>query len=206
MDRPLYILHNRAMPWGDYGDILLSGMTAHLDRENGLLQLERAGPFVPPIAITGFDARGYSHIVVTEAYRALLEDSGLSGLRFLPVAKKRIVYLDWQLWDQMADQPAEYPEGDEPEAYILVRPHDPGIADQMGLLWEVCLEIHARTERKHLGSGRWDEDIYVAGASWDGTDWFRAAGVGYIYVSEDARRWLERTASEWITLKPAHVR
>jgi hypothetical protein len=37
-------------PWGDYGSILQHGMTAHLGRNpEGLAQLERTGPFIPPI-------------------------------------------------------------------------------------------------------------------------------------------------------------
>jgi hypothetical protein len=126
------------MPWGDDGDMLLSGMTAHLDREDGLLQLERTGPLVPPIAITGIDATGYSQIVVTEEFKSLLETTDLCGARFLPVIKRHIVRLDWQLWDQTADEPAEYPDSGEPEDYILARPHDQAVADQMGALWELC--------------------------------------------------------------------
>jgi hypothetical protein len=206
MDGSFYILRNRSMPWGDYGDILLSGMTGHLDRENGLLQLERTGPFVPPITITGFDANGYEHIVVTDAFKSSLETASLSGLRFLPVVKRRIVRLDWQTWDQTAEKPGEYPQSYEPEDYILLRRHDQEIADQMGRLWEVCLEEHARTERRQTGQGPWGEDIYLLRASWDGTDWFRAAGVGYTYVSETARLWLEHTLGQWVMLEAARVR
>ena len=72
------------MPWGDYGNILLTGMTSHLDREDGRLQLERTGPFVPPIALSGI-----ADIVVTDAFRSALEASGLTGLRFQPVIKRR---------------------------------------------------------------------------------------------------------------------
>ena len=43
----IYKLKNREMNWGDYDDILVSGMTAHLERHNDLLQLERTGPYVP---------------------------------------------------------------------------------------------------------------------------------------------------------------
>jgi hypothetical protein len=154
MDKPAYILHNRRMPWGDYGDTLLSGMSSHLDRGNGLLQLERTGPFVPPITKSGIDARGHGQLVVTDTYRSLLETTKFSGLSFLPVIKKRIVHLEWQTWDQTARKPAEYPETYEPEDYILARRHDQALADQMGALWELCLEEHARTDRMHVGPGR----------------------------------------------------
>jgi hypothetical protein len=39
--------------WGDYGDMLRHGMTNHLDRSGESLQLERTGPFVPPVTFPG---------------------------------------------------------------------------------------------------------------------------------------------------------
>jgi len=33
--------------WGDYGDILQHGMTAHLPRVDGKLALERTGSYIP---------------------------------------------------------------------------------------------------------------------------------------------------------------
>lgn len=61
----VYILRQPEFPWGDYGAILVSGMTAHLGREDGLLQLERTGPFVPPLFMPGV-----GDIVVTEQFKA----------------------------------------------------------------------------------------------------------------------------------------
>lgn len=48
----MYVLRNaptRWDHWGDYADILINGVTRHLGRKGELLQLERAGPYVPPI-------------------------------------------------------------------------------------------------------------------------------------------------------------
>ena len=83
----IYALDASRMPWGDYGCILLSGMTSHLERQNGLLQLERTGPFVPPISLPGI-----ADIVVTNDFKHLLEGSGLTGFTFQPVIKKHIVF------------------------------------------------------------------------------------------------------------------
>jgi len=89
------------MPWGDYGSILASGMSAHLPRKDGLMQLERTGPFIPPISLPGI-----GDIIVTDAFRAELESSGLSGFTFAPVMKARIVELNWEAWaDEDGDQP-----------------------------------------------------------------------------------------------------
>ena len=39
--------------WGDYGSILINGMSRHLPRKDNLIQLERTGPFIPPITLPG---------------------------------------------------------------------------------------------------------------------------------------------------------
>ncbi|MHC9538067.1 MAG: hypothetical protein AB9903_00960 [Vulcanimicrobiota bacterium] len=79
---PYYILRNCDVPWGDYGYILHSGMTSHLGRKNELLQLERTGPFVPPITDSGS-----CDFVMTDDFNKKLESSGLTGFSFLPVKK-----------------------------------------------------------------------------------------------------------------------
>jgi len=95
-----FIVENGAAPWGDYGDLLVSGMTARND--DGRLEIERTGPFVPPITISGLWT-----VVVTDAFRGELERSHLRGISFEPVAKKRIVALDWRRWNLEADKPLE---------------------------------------------------------------------------------------------------
>jgi hypothetical protein len=188
------------MPWGDYGCILLSGMTSHLERQNGLLQLERTGPFVPPISLPGI-----ADIVVTNDFKHLLEGSGLTGFTFQPVIKKHIVFLEWEKWDKKSEEPLEYPGTSEPEDYILERAHSPELAQQIGDLWELCLEECAEVERQQIGPQRWDVEIFVVQSSWNERDWFRARGVGYNYVSERAKHWLERTVPEWVSFDPVHV-
>lgn len=69
--------------WGDYGDILQHGMTAHSRRVDGKLALERTGPYIPPITLPGI-----GDIVLTSEARQLLEASDLSGFSFAPVEKK----------------------------------------------------------------------------------------------------------------------
>src|SRR5262249_59136768 len=81
-----YRIAARKMPWGDYGSILVSGMSAHLPRKDGLIQLERTAPFVPPISFPGI-----GDVVVTNAFRAELEASELTGFTFIPIVKARIV-------------------------------------------------------------------------------------------------------------------
>ncbi len=80
--------------WGDYGRILQHGMAYHLPGTEGLLALERTGPFVPPITIPGL-----GDVVLTSSARELLESSGLTGFSFRPVKKVLTVELHWENWD-----------------------------------------------------------------------------------------------------------
>lgn len=197
-----YILDNAEMPWGDYGSILLSGMTSHLSRKKGLLQLERTGPFVPAITCSGV-----SDLIVTDEFKSKLQESGLTGFSFMPVVKKHIVELDWTTWDKSKDDPLVIPTSGEPEDYILPKKHNPKVAEEMGAMWEMKIEEGAKTEkRKAQVPKRWSQyDIYLLSDSWNGSDFFTAEGVGYIYVSEKAKLLLERNAGEWLKFEKALV-
>jgi hypothetical protein len=191
---PVYVLERPGLvDWGDYGDILIGGMAAR-NEETGLLELERIGPFIPPITDAGLRA-----LIVTDDFRKQLESSGLLGITFRPVVKKRIVHLEWENWDWNAEEPEEYPETGEPEDYILGRPHSPELAQQMGDLWELYLEEHAVTTR--TGTNFLDTTIYLELASWDGTDVFRATGVLHNFVSSRAKTWLQATIPRWVSFR-----
>ena len=194
----VYRLDARKMPWGDYGRILASGMSAHLPRKDGLIQLERTAPFVPPISFPGI-----GDIVVTHAFRAELEASGLVGFTFAPVMKARIVESKWETWDRSAPKPAAYPTGGEPENYILASPHQPELADRIGALWEIVPGLGGTVERRRTGEGPRDVDVILrpSGAS----DVFRAEGVRYNYVTQRAMEWLLARASDWVQGLPARV-
>jgi hypothetical protein len=153
-------------------------MSTHLPRKNGLIQLERTGPFVPPISFPGI-----ADVVVTDSFRTALEGSGLTGFTFQPLIKARIVDLDWSAWDQLSSDPPVYPSSGEPEDYILERPHSEEMAARIGDLWEVCLEAHDPVERV-----------------WEiGIDWF--CGRTELWVSERAKDWLQRQAGRWIAFE-----
>lgn len=173
-----YILSAAKTPWGDYGDILGQGMSSHLARHNGLLQLERTGPFVPPITFPGI-----SDVVVTDDFKTNLENSELIGISFRPVIKARIVRLDWQDWSRTQEQPPEYPTSGEPEDYILGNAHDADLAERIGALWEIC--VH-----------------FLANPAQVDSDWFRLTPDGYNYVSEVAKTLLERRVPEWVQFLP----
>src|SRR6202020_580856 len=99
--------------WGDYGSILINGLSRHLPRKDNLIQLERTGPFIPPVTLPGL-----GDIVATSDLKIDLEASDFNQLTFAPVLKARIVEYRWEQWDLTSENPAEYPETGEPENYI----------------------------------------------------------------------------------------
>ena len=121
-----YRVSSRSL-WGDYGSILINGMSRHLPRKDNVIQLERTGPFIPPITLPGV-----LDIVVTSDIKSELEASSFTQLTFAPVVKVRIVEYHWEHWDLTSEKPAEYPETGEPENYILARPHSPSIGRKSG--------------------------------------------------------------------------
>jgi hypothetical protein len=119
-------------------------------------------------------------------------------LTFAPIIKAKIVEYPWELWNRSSAEPPEYPEG-EPENYVLLRPHSPNAADQMGDLWEVILPEDANVQAVRVGRGVWD--FKLDPASWREEHLFRATGKRHVIANEDAKSWLEERAGEWLDLQ-----
>ncbi len=199
---PIKILDRAPHPWGDYGDILVHGMADAQGRAaDGALELERAGPFVPPITFPGIPA-----IVVSDDFRKQLEPSGLTGFTFRPVRKARIVLLKWHAWDQDTPEPLEFPDSGEPEDYVLQKPHDPKVAEAMGPLWEIVLSPGVTVEREPAPGPANRDALYVLPRTWSGADIFLADSVAYIYASERAQDWFLRTVPHWVSFKDCLLR
>ena len=50
------VLRGSEPPWGDYGDVLVNGMSSGGRDDDGFIKLERTGPFIPPITFPGIHA------------------------------------------------------------------------------------------------------------------------------------------------------
>ena len=192
-----YQVSNRSL-WGDYGSILIRGMSRHLPRKDNLIQLERTGPFIPPITVPGL-----GDIVATSDLKNELEASSFTQLTFAPVLKARIVDNHWEKWDLTSEKPAEYPETGEPEDYILARPHSPVVAEQLGDLWEVILPEDAEVEGVRIGRGVWE--YRVNQSTWRGSHLFRAKGKRHVIATETAKSWLADRAKDWLGFQEAQV-
>lgn len=187
IDSPsIYRLNEGQAPWGDYGSILVHGMTSHLGRDaKGRVQLERTGPWIPALS------KGLGVLIATDRLREELRRSGMRGMRFRPVTKARIVKLAWERWDPSAAEPQFYPRGGEPEAYILARKHDAALADQLGDLWEIRITAGIRESRIRVRGRSFDSRIVVHPSTWNGADIFRGTKTLHTYVSSRMRAWLE---------------
>lgn len=183
--------------WGDYGHILQNGMSSHLSKVDDRLQVERTGPYVPPITLPGI-----GDVVLTSAARELLESSGLTGFSFRPVKKALTVELHWETWDWNAEEPEQFPESGEPEDYILGQPDSPSASAAIGDLWEVVVPPTATILRPTRIGPRRIVDSYkelrLDLSTWNQADLFRSAGYDCILFSENARDWFTRQWGDYI--------
>ena len=185
----LYVLRSSDVPWGDYGTVLTHGM-GQVD-SGGLFQLERTGPFIPPITFPGF------RIVVTDRLRERIEQQSFTGCQFREIVKRRIVRLDWHLWDRGASEPQKHPAEGEPENFVLGRKHSPETASALGTLWELAVD---EIPGLQVEGGK-----AVNLARYRGQDICRASVWGYVYVAERFKLWLEAEVGDWVAFVGAPV-
>jgi len=189
-----------AAPWGDYGRILVHGMSAHLRRVDGRIQLERTAPFVPPLSLPGV-----GDIVVTDDLRAQLEREGISGMVFHPVDKARVVHLEWTHWDRSAGAPARCPKSGEPEDYILAHPHDQIAADSLGELWELAPTVGGQLARQALSRSLRLHRFTLQAATQPSADIFRAQNMRCVLVTDRLRRFLNAVDNNALEFHPVVV-
>jgi hypothetical protein len=194
---PAMLLREAPSSWGDYGHILAHGMSRHLPRQDGRIQLERTGPFIPPISFPGV-----GDLLVTDVVRLAMERQGLTGMHFAPVHLARIVRLDWCKWDRNADRPAKYPKDGVPEAYILEAPHDPDAARELGVVWECVLDRWGTAKSEIVSRRPIASYVSLTADSTEMPDFFRARGVRHAFVSRNAQAWLDASLGEWIRFQP----
>lgn len=196
----MFVLNAPPPPWGDYGNLLIHGMSAHLPLRDGHIQLERVGPFVPAVTFPAWN------VVVTDAARQAIINAGLVGATFDSVIKARIVALHWEAWDRATPLPPHIPPSGAPEEYVLGAPHDPATALEVGPLWELggptfgtgTRERVSKQPRRYRTTLTISEPVVA--------DFFRVEGVRQLLVSRAARNWLERTYDECVQFEEVVIR
>jgi hypothetical protein len=116
----LFFLENKSTQriedWGDYGDVLWSGFA---DRDsNGHIVIERAGPFTPSIYAT------LNFFICTRKMELPLRKSGIRGVDFIPVEKRKIVHVDWQNFPAASDIHDLFPDINEPDELLTALKND----------------------------------------------------------------------------------
>src|SRR5438552_2526626 len=191
-----YTLEKGKAPWGDYGDMLIHGLSDTTSFNDAEPSLSRTGPFVPPLTMPGFGC-----LVVTEKSKQLFEDSGLPGVSFVPARKAKIVPLRWEEWNLAAKEPAFYPEGGEPEGYILQGEHSPELAAAMPELWRLSVRIGAAEIRIPKPGRTYGGKLHIKTGSWNGSDFFCADLSLRLYVSSRAQQWLAERFQAWVSFE-----
>jgi hypothetical protein len=193
----VYCMKSRA-PWGDYGHVLVHGISTHAPMQGDRIPLERTGPFIPPVTMPRL-----RHIILTDDARRALEGADIRGVSYRAVEKFRIARLHWETWDRSAPL-SNYPRGGEPEAYVLDAPHDPATASAMGEIWQLLPEEWGDAEV--VGQTRRTKKVTaIRPESTPMPDIFLARGCGYTFLSERAHEQIAGMADEWFEFERVPV-
>ena len=101
-----YIIKNRKMPWGDYGNTLFEGLLSVMDENYQITEvhkIERTAPYIPEIYTTisnyivvrediaevKYDLFQCGSIIASEKFKNLIETHTNNCLRFIPLQESK---------------------------------------------------------------------------------------------------------------------
>ncbi|UTC66795.1 MULTISPECIES: hypothetical protein [unclassified Treponema] len=194
----IYILQNKKMPWGDYGEILWQGIY-YFNKKKQEHCILRTAPFCPPLYRSQYD-REYPVIIVKEQVKKLIEKNFLH-FNFVKVCKDKIVKLNWQDWDLSKDEPEIYPSADmDAEEYITNKKHNEVLSQGLGNLYALIPEKDGYSyydekdaQEKLVKSTLSTKDIFIT----------HSLKAQEIYVSEKLKLFLETNFPGDIYFEPA---
>ena len=179
-----YIIRNKQMPWGDYGNVLAYGFISKNSAEDVII--ERIGPMVPEIYLYN------RYVAVVNDIKDSIEATNLKGFVFKLAKKEKIVELNWEGWDANEKMP-DKPKSGEPEDLILKRKHNPTLAEKMPGMWVMILNTTSAGQINQSKKNTGDySHISINLSSWDGSDLFRTPQLGHIFCTENAKEVLEK--------------
>ena len=186
-----YIIQNKEMPWGDYGDALCYGYLNEMGNDYKTVletpELERTGPYIPELYETNS-----TKILAIDFIKDILESNDLKGIEnYTKVIKKKIVKIDWKKWDLDAEDPAYYPASGEPEDYIEEGYHNEALADSMPEVF--CLNIEKKYTLKEISDITDYDYTNLRLEETPSLDIFNPLNKLYTIVSERFKKILERT-------------
>lgn len=193
----LYAINNIDTHWGDWSDILWSGFL-NFDFETKQYYIERSGPFTPSIYQSVFD------LVFTDIAINSYKTHKIKGLSFEgPLEKRKIVNIDWMSWDKNKDY-YEYMENVfEPEDVIDIYPHDSALALTMPNYWKAIFnhKIHINVN-KAMRNSRNYEEITIPKQELADSDFFCGIETLHIFLSENAKAWIEKNFPDCFNFYP----
>ncbi|WP_158978792.1 hypothetical protein [Cellulophaga sp. L1A9] len=134
-----YILKNREMPWGDYGDILFSGLLTVMDDDYNdidIHEIERTGSYIPEIYCVNS-----TNLVLSENVKIVLLKNNITGIdKFHYTIFKKIVNIDWKSWNQKHEDPAFFPETGEPIDYIEDGEDDTNLHNELSVFYSIKIK------------------------------------------------------------------
>jgi hypothetical protein len=182
----IYLINNKNMPWGDWGDILWSGF-APWDSASEKVYIKRVGPYSPQIYFA------QDNLLISNDMKSSIESSSLSGINFMyEVEKRKLVNVDWSKWDYTVSISNYIDELFEPEDIINEGIHDESLNDIIPNYWlgEICGKVHIFID-KAVTSVNPSDFIFINGDIDNNIDFF--LGVEFIgcFVSQKAKDWLD---------------
>lgn len=178
------------MPWGDYGNILFSGLLTVLDHNYDDLEypeIERVGPYFPDIYIVNS-----CNLIITDRVKTLLDSLPIRGIAgYRKAVVKKIVNIDWQSWDFDSKDPLFYPKGNSPENYILKGENSLPLMKEKPEAWELLLSKECKM--KQISSSQ-DHIAYtnLALSSYPELDIFQPENMLFVVVSERFKEFIEQ--------------
>lgn len=151
-----YIIKNKEMPWGDYGNILSYGLLTVMDdnyNDIDIHQIERVGICIPKIYCANS-----TNLVISEDIANSITRNNITGIeKYHKTEFKKIVNLDWQFWDMKAKDPEIYPKSGEPIDYIEEGENDKKLITQIHKKY-FSLKIKESCELEEI-----DNNLYLIG-------------------------------------------
>ncbi len=179
-----YIIRNKQMPWGDYGNILAYGFISKND--DGEILVERVAPMIPDVYLYN------KYIAVIDSVKKTVEQENLAGYYFEKAIKSKIVEIDWSSWDETQKIP-EKPKSGEPEDFILKRNHNIQLAEKTPDIWVMMINATSAGEIDKSKKGLSEySHIQLHLNDWDGSDIFRTPQLGHVFCTEKAKSVLEQ--------------
>lgn len=194
--------------WGEHGRFLVGYRTPRYHLATSPLNMERIGPFVPPISESG-------RMVVSDTLKQAIERDRPFPMRFRETYYEFVKRLDWHTWDFEAAMPQWMPStGDPDDYYAELWPTGKWprafrmwcsrrLARRMEPSWELLPPVIKCNIERNADDGSYLVDLF--GYDYRGV-FYSSERQTYLLADGTAKDWLQKAAGEWAHFAPLKVR